>query len=487
MGPVMTAALGKRSVGLTREAGISCADDAIFARATEIAAAVQSRTVTASDVIEAHLRRIDRLNPKLSALITVDAEGAMAAARSVDERIAEGQHVGPLAGVPMTVKDTIEVAGMRCTGGTVGRAGFVPAADATVVARLRAAGAIVVGKGNTPEFACGFECDSLIGGRTNNPYDLKLSSGGSTGGDAAMLAGGGSALAVGTDAGGSIRLPAHFCGVAALKPTAGRTPKTGAFPYPTGIRAPLAALSPMARYVSDLAVMLPIMAGPDGRDFSVVSARLDTPDRVSIRGLRIGVLKNNALPPVTPATEGAVQAACDHLSAAGAILADTPMAGAEDAYPLWSDIFGDGGDGMRQLLKTWGSDHASSLLDRSLETIFARRLTSAAEVYALLARWDQFRLKMHRLIGEFDALVSPTNAFAAPEHGTTFDADRLEACAYTMLHNLTGWPACVVRAGSHGQLPIAVQVTAPHWREDVALAVASEIERGLGGFRRPEL
>jgi len=483
----MTVFAGHRERQLTQRSAINSAGDAIFASAAEIAAAVRSRAVSASDVIEAHLDRINAVNPRLGALVFVDGEGARAAARLVDKRLADGEEVGVLAGVPMTVKDTIEVAGMPCTSGTLGRKGVVPEADATVVARLRQAGAIVVGKGNTPEFACGFECDSLIGGRTNNPYDLRLSSGGSTGGDAAMLASGGSAIAVGTDAGGSIRLPAHFCGVASLKPTAGRTPKTGAFPYPMGIRASMAALSPMARQVGDLELMLGLMSGPDGRDFSAVPAELGHAEGVAVRGLRIGILNNSGLPEVGPAIASAVRSACDHLGNAGAIMVEAQMAGAEEAYTLWSDIFGDGGEGMRKLLVACGSDHSSALFDRSLETIFASRCSAATDVYALLARWDQFKLRMHRLMGDFDAFVSPANAFAAPEHGTTFDPDRLESCAYTMLQNLTGWPACVVRAGSDGPLPIGVQVTASYWREDIVLAVAGEIERGLSGFLRPDL
>jgi amidase len=149
-------------------------------------------------------------------------------------------------------------------------------------------------------------------------------------------------------------------------------------------------------------------------------------------------------------------------------------------------LFGDGGGGLKALLKAVGSERASPLFDRSLETIFAARNTTASDVYALAARWDQFRLKMQAFIAGYDALLSAACSFPAPLHGTTFDADKLEGCAYTMLHNLTGWPACVVRGGSSPEgLPIGVQVAARYWREDIALAAMKEIESGLGGFVAP--
>jgi amidase len=176
------------------------------------------------------------------------------------------------------------------------------------------------------------------------------------------------------------------------------------------------------------------------------------------------------------------------LTKAGAEIVDVRPAGIGETYKLWADLFGDGGGGLKGLLKSVGSERASPLFDRSLETIFASRHSAATDVYALAARWDQFRLKMQAFIAGYDAILSPACSFPAPPHGTTFDADKLEGCAYTMLHNLTGWPACVVRGGSSPEgLPIGVQVAANYWREDIALAAAKEIERRLGGFVPPRL
>jgi amidase len=462
--------------------------DTIFASAFEIAGAVRQKRVSACEVVEAHLKRIETVNPRLNALVSIGGEASLATARRVDATLAKGGEIGPLGGVPISIKDTIEVAGLPCSGGTLGRKAFVPAEDATVVARLRAAGAILIGKGNTPEFACAFETDNLAYGRTNNPYDLTRTPGGSTGGDAAIIAAGGTVLAMGTDAGGSIRLPAHYCGLASLKPTMNRTPRTGSFPYPMGLRMPLSTISPIARYVADLIAVLPIVSGPDGRDFSVPEAVLRDPHAVSPRGLRIALFTDDGVTCVTPETEHAVRAASEALAAAGAELIEARPPMIEETFPLWSELFGDGGGGLRALLKNVGSARGSPLLERALETIFAAKASTAADVYAVAVRWDQYRLRMQGFLRGYDALLSPACAFPAPAHGTTFEPERLAGCAYTMLHNLTGWPACVVRGGTSPEgLPIGVQIAAHYWREDVALALAREMEARLGGFAPPKL
>jgi amidase len=345
-----------------------------------------------------------------------------------------------------------------------------------------------MGKGNTPEFACAFETDNLAYGRTNNPYDLARTPGGSTGGDAAIIAAGGTVLAMGTDAGGSIRLPAHYCGLASLKPTMNRTPRTGAFPYPMGLRMPLATISPIARYIDDLIAVLPIVSGPDGRDFSVPEAVLRDPHAVSPRGLRIAFFTDDGVSRVTPETARAVRAASDALVAAGAEIVEARPPNIEETFPLWSELFGDGGSGLKALLKNVGSERGSPLLERALETIFAAKSRTAADVYAVAVRWDQYRLRMQSFLQAYDALLSPVCAFPAPLHGTTFEPEKLAGCAYTMVHNLTGWPACVLRAGTSPEgLPIGVQIAAHYWREDVALALGREIETRLGGYAPPNL
>src|SRR3954467_10102742 len=205
-------------------------DEIIYASASELARAIREREVSSVEVVGAHFKRIAEVNPKVNAVVLTTEEAARTRAREADEALARGEVWGPLHGVPVTIKDAFEMAGVVSAGGTKGRAAFVPEEDATGVARYKQAGAVILGKTNTPEISLAFESDNLVYGRTKNPYDLTRTPGGSSGGEAAAIASGMSPLGLGSDAGGSIRLPAHFCGIAGIKPTSGRTARTGHFP-----------------------------------------------------------------------------------------------------------------------------------------------------------------------------------------------------------------------------------------------------------------
>src|SRR5262245_36081292 len=198
-----------------------------YSSASALAEAIRSKEVSSLEVVKAFLARIAEVNPKLNAVFQIQTEKAMAQAREADAALARGEVKGPLHGVPMTIKDSFDTAGVISTAGTKGRSQYVPTEDATVVARLKAAGAILLGKTNTPELTLAWETDNLVYGRTNNPYDLSRTPGGSSGGAAALIAAGGTPFDIGTDTGGSIRLPSHFCGIAGIRPTSGRVPRTG--------------------------------------------------------------------------------------------------------------------------------------------------------------------------------------------------------------------------------------------------------------------
>jgi amidase len=213
------AAAGQNFMAQPASAAAETASPIISSSATELADAIRSKKLTSKEIVEAHLERIAAVNPKLNAIVQLTADTARKEAEDADAALARGEIKGPLHGVPMTIKDTLETSGVICTGGTKGRANYVPKADASAVARLRAAGAIFLGKTNVPELAGAVESDNLVYGRTNNPYDLARTPGGSSGGEAAIIAACGSPMGLGTDAGGSIRIPAHFCGLAAIKPT----------------------------------------------------------------------------------------------------------------------------------------------------------------------------------------------------------------------------------------------------------------------------
>src|SRR5262245_31771683 len=224
-------------------------EEIIFHSASDLARLVRVKEISSEELTRAYLARIARVNPKLNAFCQIDEKGALAAAREADAALRRGSELGKLHGVPISIKDSFETKGIISAGGTEGRRNFIPQMDATVVARLRAAGAIILGKTNTPELTLSYDTDNLIYGRTRNPYDLVETPGGSSGGAAAILAVGGSALDIGSDTAGSIRIPAHFCGVAGLKPTFGRVSRAGNILPPEGVVGRRTHVGPMARFV----------------------------------------------------------------------------------------------------------------------------------------------------------------------------------------------------------------------------------------------
>src|ERR1051325_647415 len=240
-------------------------DEIICASASELARAIREKEVSSSEVVDAHFKRIAEVNPKLNAVVLLTEESARARAKEADEALARGEVWGPLHGVPVTIKDAFEMAGFVSVGGTKGRASYVPFEDATGVTRYREAGAVILGKTNTPEISLAFESDNLVYGQTKNPYDLSRTPGGSSGGEAAAIASGMSPLGLGSDAGGSIRLPAHFCGIAGIKPPSGRTARTGHFPPMGGVLDSIWQIGPLARRVEDLWLAPPLLCRDDWR------------------------------------------------------------------------------------------------------------------------------------------------------------------------------------------------------------------------------
>src|SRR5271165_7310054 len=243
------------------------------------------------EVITAHLERIQKLQPKLNAFVHLDAESALARARNAEACLSHNEQLKPLTGIPLTIKSCIDVAGWPCPAGSLLRKDYVPTADAPLVARLEAAGAILLGNTNTPEFLMAYETDNRLSGKTANPWDLSRSAGGSSGGEAAAIASGCSMGGVGSDGGGSIRAPAHFCGICGLKPTPGRIPATGHFPPGAGALSWIGVVGPMARTVADLRALFDVLAGPDAGDALSAPVPLRSVGAEELRGLRIGILE----------------------------------------------------------------------------------------------------------------------------------------------------------------------------------------------------
>jgi amidase len=338
------------------------------------------------------------------------------------------------------------------------RAAVVPAADATAVARLRAAGGILLGKTNCPPWGGGLETTNPLHGRTVNPYDPARTPGGSSGGEAAAVAAALSPCGLGTDSGGSLRVPAHFCGVAALKPTNGLVPVTGV----VDDEGPIGALSdprtqpgPLARSVEDLRLLLGVLAGPDGRDAGVAPVPLGDPATVRVEGLRVALHAGAGSPGPTTETSATVAAAAAALAGAGATV--------EEARPP--------GDGHALTVELWRSYGPG---------------VGSQDLYRLLRRWDRYRAELGAWMTGWDAILTPVYDCPAPPHGATETPELRDAVRWTTPWSMAGWPCAVVRCGTSAEgLPIGVQVVAPAWRDDLALALAAQLEAALGGWRPP--
>jgi Asp-tRNA(Asn)/Glu-tRNA(Gln) amidotransferase A subunit family amidase len=272
-----------------------------------LAALLRGRKISPVELVESHLARIARLDPLLNAFATVDAERALAAAAEAGRALRD-RPAGPLCGVPLTIKSSIDVAGLRTETGSRLRVDPVASADAPLVERLRRAGAIIIGNTNAPELLMAYETDNLLRGRTNNPWDPERTAGGSSGGEAAAIAAGLSAGGFGSDGGGSVRVPAHFTGICALKPTPGRIPATGHFPPGLGPFALLGVVGPMARTVEDVKLLSEAVAAPDPGDAASVPVPWRRPAPAEIRAFTVGYFEDDGATPVTPETRSAVRA-----------------------------------------------------------------------------------------------------------------------------------------------------------------------------------
>ena len=446
---------------------------------TRQARLIREGAVSSRELVEAHLARIAEVNPAINAVVETLTETAREAALAVDSRRARGEKLRPFEGVPFSVKDAIEVAGTVCSAGTTGfRDRPKSAQDAVLVARLRAAGAIPIARTNLPDLLFAFETDNLIFGRTNNPYDLTRTCGGSSGGESALIASCGSPFGLGSDALGSVRVPAHCCGIASLKPTSGRLDRTGHVPGPASWVEMVWQIGPMARRAGDLPGLMEVLSAGE----AAVPAEKFTGGRP----LRVAYFTDNGVVTPDAATIETVRRAARALSAAGHEVTEARPAGLDRTWPLELRLLGpDGGDGVREYLRTIGSTRTHPLLDAWLRKYEPLR-TDLAGFAAVWEELDLFRAEMRAFLANYDAILSPAAARPAVAHGTSVDDDVFPGFSYTMTYNLTGWPAAVVRCGESPEgLPINVQIATGPWREDIAMALAITMEDALGGWQPP--
>lgn len=447
-----------------------------------LSAQIRKREISSHEVVKAFLDRIAEVNGKLNAVVQLRTQEALKAANSRDMELAKGRIRGPLHGVPFTIKDSFDTQGLVSSAGTSGRAKFVPKQDATVVQRIREAGGILLGKTNTPELTLSYETSNRIYGTTYNPYDLSRTPGGSSGGAAAILAASGSPLDIGSDSAGSLRLPAHFCGVASLKPSSGRVPRTGHIISFSGPLQALTHVGPMARYVQDLKLVLSIVAGVDAFDPHIVPRAMKG-TTTDLAPLRVAYFPDNGRCTPTDATRSTIDSV--------ASLLKSQVASTKRVFPRFLDeaagLYG-------KLVAADGFQWAKRILDASKtkpESVTLPmirkppRAKTSAEFTELVEQWHQIKSRSLRFWRDFDVLICPVAA--APAHKSRQAAPK-SSFSYSAAINVTGWPSVVVRAGTSPEgLPIGVQVLAPMWREDRALAVAELIEQKLGGWQPCQL
>jgi Asp-tRNA(Asn)/Glu-tRNA(Gln) amidotransferase A subunit family amidase len=457
--------------------------------ATEMAAAIRHKQVTPTELVEAHLERIARLNPKLNAFVHLDAAGALSQAKVAEAAIAAGEALGPLHGVPITIKSSIDVAGWPCTCGSRLRADYVAEADAPLVARLRRAGAILLGNTNTPEFLMAYETHNAVTGRTNSPWDLERTPGGSSGGEAAAIAARCSAGGVGSDGGGSIRIPAHFSGICGLKPTPGRIPATGHFPASAGPFASLGVVGPMARTVGDLKILFEVMAGPYSGDPMAAPVPIRQPSDSEILKMRIGYFENDRRIPVTPETRAAVRKAAAALEQSGFAVERFLPQELEPIRQIWWNLFGRAGQFVMAPLYTGREAELSPILTEFIGIVRADPLLTLGEFMNTLLERDALRGRFLQQMENYPVLLCPTCAVPAFRHGERqwkIDGNAvnyLDAMSYSQWFNALGNPAVVVPVGQSPEgLPIGVQVVGRPFEEEVILAVARKIEEACGEF-----
>ncbi len=455
--------------------------------ANELRQLIRSRSVSPVEVVEAFLSRIEQINPTLNAIVTL-ADDVIDRARTAEAIVMSGDNLGPLHGLPVTVKDTIDTAGIRTTSGSLVLSNHTPTRDATAVARLKAAGAIVLAKTNTPEMAIPYETNNPIFGRTNNPYDLQKTCGGSSGGEAAAIAACLSPAGIGSDLSGSIRVPAHFCGIVGLKPTTGRVPMDGHTPAAVGPMSLGATIGSMGRTVADVNLLFDVLA--DGRSHAI---RID-----ELRGVRVAVCGSDGLPPVTAETSAAIEVAATALNQSHLEVAELLPPSISEGSRLWIELFSRPAANQLRDFYRGNERRAGPLVSAILQTVeneendMAAKIDRAESLARALVERERLREELLRWMKTTPLILAPVGSVPAFDHGARrvrVGAESISvfgAFSYAQTFNVFGLPSICVPAGQTAEgLPLAVQIAGQPNEEETILSAATIVEGALGGWRHP--
>lgn len=464
--------------------------DVVLNSAAQQLAMLRAGRISIPELAEAHIAQIERLNPRLNAFADFDAERVREQAQRLH---ASNGPRGELFGLPVTVKSSIATAGYRCEIGSVLNQGDVPREDAVVVARLRAAGALILGTTNCPEFLMAYETDNLLHGRTSNPWDLERTPGGSSGGESAAIAAGMSAAGLGSDSGGSVRVPAHFTGICSLKPTPGRVPGIGHLPPCVGPFSVLGAIGPMARTAEDVSLLFRTLSGQDPNDPVSPPVPLRAPSLAELRSIPIAFFEDDGLVPVTPETRAAVHAAAEALREAGFRVEPFRPQMLEPLRQLWNKLFVLCGAMFYEPAIRGNREQLSPIFSEFLGIAESAPEFSAADLLNAWAELDVLRAKALEEMRAFPVLLCPVASIPAFRHGErawTIEGQTvayLDAVRHTQWFNTLGAPAAVVPVGSSPDgLPIGVQIAARPFEDEVVLGIAAIVDRAFG-YRPPPL
>ncbi len=486
--------------------------DLVFLPAYQLAQMIREREVSAVEVLKAYLAQIAKHNTKLNAICTLDEDNALTRAKLADEALARGKNWGALHGVPVTIKDIFETAGLLTTAGYIPLKDYVPQQDATVVARLRAAGAVILGKTNMAELAGDFQSTNSLFPRVNNPWNLNYTAGGSSGGSAAAVAAGLSSLDIGNDIAGSVRQPAHFCGIYGLKPTEHRISTAGAIPEVPGMPHCLRQMMTVgcfARSLEDIRLCFSLIAGADLRRPDVPPISLDTPSGKSLQSLKIAWIDEWTEVPVASEVRAAMSVIAQKLSQAGTHI-ERWLPKDFDLATVWN-LYGR----MAAYINNYAQPKDRYNVRRSLTLLF-RTATQGDKKLRELGNFSRFFSELlnpslkgyfetlterDRFIAQIDAALEPWDVWLTPvavtpafTHRPAWSAIDVEGKsyphavangAYTMPFNLSGHPAVVIPIGHQDGLPIGLQIVGKRWREMELLAIAQELDKAIGAFRQP--